>query len=158
MSRSIAFLILAFALPPVAHAQWIVPQEFTPWKQAKDAKGQVYYHCHYNFAPLPGDRRSNLVVWYPTDDDIGYYYYTSSKDKYWCRALNSLHKDYVKGQPKWNVIGKEVDKKERISDIAKEAWGPPEHPLCTDSDVPMKEAPPPPFDAYQEYFKLVKGK
>ncbi len=111
MSRWIALLMLFLALPVASAQEQKCPQAYSPWKQQASKDG-VYYQCTYTFEPSPGDLRSNLVVWYPTKEDAGYLYYTSGKDKYWCRAFNTVHKEYEKGKPKWNVISNDANKQE----------------------------------------------
>lgn len=166
MSRSIIVPMLLAATLSVSQAEdkkEVCPQSFSPWKQEVGEKGLCYV-CIYSFEPSPGDKRFNHVVWYPTADDAGYMYYTNGKDKYWCRAFNSVHKEYVKDKPKWNVIAKNDDKKKLLNEVSKTAWGAPEHPVCAGSaidgkpGVPMAEPPPPPIAAYTAYFESLKRK
>lgn len=161
MSRWIAIPFLFLGLSAVQAQEQKCPQKYLPWTQ-EVTKDSVFYHCTYTFEPTPGDYRSNLVVWFPTKDHSGYLYYTNSKDKYWCRAFNSTHKEYVKGKPKWNVIAKDEHKLDLITKIPDDAWGPPEHPVCAGSTtadgpgVPMAEPPPPPIAAYTRYIESLK--
>ncbi|MFM7071579.1 MAG: hypothetical protein ACKO38_07290 [Planctomycetota bacterium] len=131
-------------------------QRYSKWFERRDENGQLaYYYCRYYFKPANGKEVMNWVVWYPTENDHKYCYYSNSKGNYWCRALTDVRRNQNQADPRWNVLTTENSKKPRLNEISVDSWSGPVHPICPGSDADGKPGckmlPPPPLPV--ELFK-----
>ncbi|MEY4180094.1 MAG: hypothetical protein RLY70_3668 [Planctomycetota bacterium] len=167
-SCSLMAVILAAA--PVIVAAADCDQIYTDWKPKRDGSGRIaYFYCQYLFKPAPDRDEMNWVIWYPTKADFKFCYYSNSKGKYWCRAINDVNvangangangnqaQANPQANPRWNVLSTDESKKANLNQIPADAWSGPTHPICPGSDknggpgCKMLPPPPPPIARYIE--------
>lgn len=169
--RCFGFLMaMMFAAAPVSVSAADCDQVYTEWKPKRDESGRIaYFYCQYLFKPAPDRDEMNWVIWYPTKADFKFCYYSNSKGKYWCRAINDANGanraangangangNEARANPRWNVLSNDESKQANLNQIPANAWSEPVHPVCPGSDknggpgCKMLPPPPPPIQLYVE--------